>query len=122
MGEDAAVDHDDAQPPQTSGWVAVRAILASETPEGRSYEERVTLWRESSMDVAIERAEAEADRYAADLGGTTHLGLMQAYLLSDEPGDGAEVFSLMRRSDLGPGPYLDRFFDTGQEHQADVAR
>jgi hypothetical protein len=30
---------------------------------------------------------------------------------------GTEVFSLLRVSDLGADKYLDRFFDTGFEHQ-----
>jgi hypothetical protein len=34
-----------------------------------------------------------------------------------EPADGAEIFSLMRDSDLAPEDYLDSFFDTGTEGQ-----
>jgi pentatricopeptide repeat protein len=47
-------------------------------------------------------------------------GLAQAYALSDDLGDGAEVFSLMRDSDLGPDDYLDAFFSTGDERENDV--
>ena len=32
--------------------------------------------------------------------------------------DGAEIFSLMRDSDLDPEDYLDTFFDTGEEHES----
>jgi hypothetical protein len=35
----------------------------------------------------------------------------------DEPEHAAEVFSLMRDSDLATDAYLDRFFDTGDERQ-----
>ncbi|SCG64273.1 hypothetical protein GA0070213_10871 [Micromonospora humi] len=35
----------------------------------------------------------------------------------DEWGHGAEVYSLMRDSDLPAGAYLTRFFDTGDERQ-----
>jgi hypothetical protein len=37
--------------------------------------------------------------------------------LFGEPVDGAEVFSLMRDSQLAPAEYLDAFFDTGSERQ-----
>jgi hypothetical protein len=50
-----------------------------------------------------------------------YLGLAQAYRLGDPPGDGAEVFSLVRGSDLGDEAYLDTFFDTGTERQRDMA-
>jgi hypothetical protein len=37
--------------------------------------------------------------------------------VGDTLSDGAEVFSLMRASDLEPEAYIDRFFDTGLERQ-----
>ena len=37
--------------------------------------------------------------------------------MAEPLGDGAEVFSLMRDSDLTPHEYLDHFFDTGDERQ-----
>jgi hypothetical protein len=40
--------------------------------------------------------------------------------LGEHPAHGAEVFSLMRDSELAPDDYIDRFFDTGQERQASV--
>ncbi|WP_380158344.1 hypothetical protein [Kineococcus sp. R86509] len=113
---------------ESSGWVAVRCIFRSQAEHHGAEvvdEERVTLWREADMDRAIERAEAEAQTYASETTWppdrvTEYLGLVQAYALFDEPVDGAEVFSLMRTSDLPPTAYLDRFFDTGQERQRDV--
>ena len=45
------------------------------------------------------------------------LGLFQSYRLSDPPGDGREVFSLIRRSPLASEEYLATFFDTGDEFQ-----
>ena len=60
-------------------------------------------------------AESEAADYAA--GDCEYLGLAQAFELDREPGQGAEVFSLMRDSPLDPEDYLDRHFDTGQERQ-----
>lgn len=108
------------------GWFAVRCVIrdAGNHPWGphdladgeSAYEERITLWRTASADAAIERAEAEASAYAADIEAE-YVGLAQSYELFDEPGDGAEVFSLIRRSQLPPGTYLDSFFDTGNEYQ-----
>jgi hypothetical protein len=112
---------------ESSGWVAVRCVFRSqaEDPGEVVYEERVTLWQGSDMDRAIAKAEAEAETCASETTWppervTEYLGLAQAYALSDEPGDGAEVFGLMRTSDLPPAAYLDRFFDTGRERRGDV--
>jgi hypothetical protein len=98
------------------GWYAVRCIF--ELLEG-SYEERITLWRAPGFDEAIGMAEDEADAYARSLDAA-YLGIAQAYDLFDEPGHGAEVFSLIRDSDLGPDDYIDRFVSTGSEHQDDL--
>jgi hypothetical protein len=111
---------------ESSGWVAVRCIFRSRTEDSSEavYEECVTLWRDSDVDQAIERAEAEARTYASETTSpqrvTKYLGLAQSYSLFDEPVDGAEVFSLMRTSALPPTAYLDRFFDTRHERQQDV--
>ena len=106
----------------SESWYSVRCVLALGWPPeaaGETYEERITLWRASSAKEAIARAEAEALDYAAVIEESpcTYTGLAQCYRLVDEPGDGAEVFSLMRDSKLEPDAYLDRFFDTGSERQ-----
>lgn len=111
--------------PQSSGWVAVRCVFRSELEGTGMYEERVTLWRTTSMAEAVERAEAEAHEYAAMLSTPPadpheYVGLAQAYLLADDLDDGAEVFSLVRGSDLEPEDYLDAFFDTGTERQREI--
>jgi hypothetical protein len=105
-----------------SGWYAVRCVFSVESPPrigGQIYEERVTLWQASTADEAIERAETEARQYAAAIedSPSMYLGVAQSFRLFDSPGDGAEVFSLMRTSDLGPSAYLDAYFDSGTEHQ-----
>lgn len=112
---------------ETLSWYSVRCAFASETwvdEDGSytTYEERVTLWQAGSADEAIERAEAEALAYAAAVEETpvTYLGLAQCFHLFDEPGDGAEMFSMMRDSELDPEEYIDTFFDTGSEHRSDV--
>ena len=109
-----------------SGWYSVRCVFRAQTSKpwgppdlaaGESaYEERITLWRAESADVAIERAEEEAHLYESRLE-VEYLGIAQSYRLEDEPGEGAEVFSLIRRSTLAGDPYLDAFFDTGAEYQ-----
>ena len=96
------------------GWFAVRCVFHA--PEIPSYEERITLWRADGHDDAIGKAEEEARAYVEGLG-MTYVGLAQSYELADVPGEGAEVFSLFRDSDLPPKQYLDAFFDTGEERQ-----
>jgi hypothetical protein len=107
----------------TSGWVAVRCIFrlsGSETSgDLSSYEERVTLWRADDHDAAILSAEIEAREYANTLDGE-YLELAQAYAMADQPGDGTEIFSLIRDSTLNHTEYLTAFFDTGYERQANA--
>jgi hypothetical protein len=100
-------------------WYAVRCVFAFEGGESTTYEERVTLWRASSFEDAVEDAEREAAEYAGALDAQ-YLGLAQAYhvAVEDRPLEsGDEVFSLMRRSDLSPDEYLRSFFSTGTEHE-----
>jgi len=97
-------------------WFGVRTLYLW-SPDSL-YEERVTLWRANSLESAIDLAEREAREYCVEGLGVEYLGFSQAYDTSlTEPRVQAptEVFSLMRRSDLGPGDYIDRFFDTGEE-------
>jgi hypothetical protein len=93
-------------------WFAVRHVIENDG----SFEERITLWQASSEDDAISRAEAEAGEYAASAGWKA-LNLFQCYRLPEAPTDGREVFSLIRRSDLGAEAYFDSFFDSGGELQ-----
>ena len=107
-------------------WFAVRCVFAcgwASADVGRPlYEERITLWRAPNVEDAVERAEADAEAYAATIeeAPDTYLGLAQAYRLDGEPGDGAELFSLMRESTLAPEVYLDAFFDTGTERSREL--
>ena len=108
-----------------SGWYSVRCVFAVGWPPeavGETCEERITLWRAQSAEEAVARAETEAKDYAATIedGPSTYTRLAQCYRLDDEPGDGAEVFSLMRDSKLSADDYLDRFFDTGSERQGSI--
>jgi hypothetical protein len=105
-----------------TAWYSVRCVFAVGWPpeaRGETYEERITIWRATSSEEAIARAEAEAIEYAATIeeSPSTYIGLAQSYRLSDELTDGAEIFSLMRASELAPDEYLDTFFDVGTERQ-----
>ncbi|MBK6018273.1 hypothetical protein JHN45_45255 [Streptomyces sp. MBT53] len=96
-------------------WYGVRCVFRNR--ELGVYEERVTLWRAASFDEAIGRGESEAREYCADLDGVEFTDFAEAYRMDDEPGEGAEVFSLMRESELPVGEYVERFFDTGAERR-----
>ena len=104
-------------------WYGVRCIfdhpeLESEVEGGHVYEERVVLVRAGSFEDAIQLAEREAEQYCRGIEPCQYIESAQAYLLVDDPTEeGAEVFSLMRSSALAPDDYVDRFFDTGDEHQ-----
>ena len=103
--------------PETNdhSWFAVRCVLHHR--DLHAYEERITLWQAADFDQALARAELDACDYATNLEACEYTGLAQAYHLYDSPGDGAEVFSLMRVSPLSPNKYLNAFFDTGSERQ-----
>ncbi len=109
----AAVDTADEK-----SWYAVRCVFQWDDWEGAPYEERLTLWQADSGERAIARAEDEARTYAGE-NGHRYLGLAQCYRLATagRPEDGDEVFSLLRDSPLDEEAYLDRYFDTGHEHQ-----
>ncbi|MFJ3302405.1 hypothetical protein ACIPSA_04655 [Streptomyces sp. NPDC086549] len=96
-----------------TSWYGVRCVFRHRALG--VYEERITLWRAHSLDEAIERGESEALRYCADLDDVEYAGFAEAYRTDDVPGEGAEVFSLMRESELPPGAYVERFFATGGE-------
>jgi hypothetical protein len=101
------------------GWIAVRTVIGTPWEEGqRCYEERITLWRSHSYEDAFRRAAADAASYVAQWDPPAEvLSLQQGFQLFDAPGDGTEVFSLIRDSDMQPEDYLDRHFDTGKERQ-----
>jgi len=83
-----------------------------------SYEERITIWHAKSLDDAIRQGEVEARRYAAESEGIKYLDFAQAFAISpNQLGEGTEVFSLLRDSDLESEAYLLTFFDTGSERQ-----
>jgi hypothetical protein len=98
-------------------WFAVRCVLR--VAELNLYEERITLWRTDSFEEAIALAETEVEDHAR-IVESEYVGLAQAYRLADQPGHGAEVFSLMRESQLDPETYIATFFSTGTEREGIV--
>lgn len=100
----------------TDAWFGVRCVFRHGE---NTYEERVVIVLAPDFAHAIAKAEDEAADYVDGLSAE-YVGLAQAFALFDDPADGAEVFSLMRDSDLSPDEYLTAFFDTGDERQGDV--
>ena len=81
-----------------------------------SYEERVILIRTDSFESAISLAESEAQDYIQDSKAIV-LDYFNAFeIIADKIDSGAEVYSLIRDSNLEPEKYLDTFFETGNEY------
>jgi hypothetical protein len=83
------------------------------------FEERLTLWEAGGLNEALDKGEADAMRYAASVGSKAIFVQVCPLVDGFAPKDGAEVFSLVRRSDLSSPDYLDRFVDTGTEFSRD---
>ena len=103
-------------------WFAARCVyrfdFISEEDARPAFEERVVLLQAESFEQAVERAEREAKEYSS--GGPEFTGLVQVFHLFEQPGDGAEVFSLIRPSRLSASDYIDRYFDSGEELQGEL--
>jgi hypothetical protein len=93
-------------------------IRASVIPGRRAptYEQRITQWVADSGDEAFLLAEEEARTYADSVQPPgIYLGFAQYYWFDDEPGAGAELFSLMRQSQLGADDYVRQLFVAGSK-------
>lgn len=106
--------------PAGTAWYCVRTLFHFRRESTATYEERLTLWLATGFSAAVALAEAEAYEYADSVDDCAYVGLAQAYELSEAPGHGTEVFSLMRDSGLATDAYVSAFFDTGSERQGDV--
>jgi Domain of unknown function (DUF4288) len=101
-------------------WFSARTIYEHDKPGDGLFEERIVLIRAADFDEAFRHAEEEAKSYAEAVGGT-YTGYASLYELAEEEiGDGAEVFSLMRDSDLPAEEYIEHFFATGNERQEEA--
>ncbi len=90
-------------------WFAANSVfLHADRGSGprQLYEERVVLLRARSGQKAIALAMREANRYAGMLDAVTFTGFVDIYQPFDEVAVGAEVYSHMDQSDLGPTEYL----------------
>lgn len=97
-------------------WYSVRCHFRVD--EGH-YEERITVWQAVGFDEAINLAEAEAESYPDG----DYLGSCDCFHLPDagmQASQGAEIYSLVRASNLEPDTYLRTFFFTGSERSAEV--
>jgi hypothetical protein len=111
-----------------SAWYSVRTVYLLPGSKKKLYEERITVWRATSMAEAIALAEVEARDYEGEpdvdgrATGPKYLGLAQGYAMANESDSivsADEIFSLLRSSKLKPQAYLDAFFDTGSERQTE---
>jgi hypothetical protein len=99
-------------------WYGVRLVYRLTGSAEPAYEERILIVRAVDSDDAIARAE-QISRDAYESETTIYSDYAMAFNIFDENGDslgdGVEVFSLIRKSRLDVGDYLDRFHDTGAE-------
>jgi hypothetical protein len=100
-------------------WYSARTVYEHDEPGDGLFEERIVLVRAADFDEAMSRAEDEAKKYAEAVGGT-YTGYVSVFELAEEAiGDGSEVFSLMRDSDLTADEYIDHFYSTGSERHGE---
>ncbi len=100
-------------------WFSARTVYEHDRPGDGLFEERIVVLRAGSFDEALERAAVEGAAYATAVG-CVYTGYVSVFEMVEETlGDGAEVFSLMRDSDLAAEDYIDRFYTTGDERSDD---
>jgi outer membrane protein assembly factor BamD (BamD/ComL family) len=87
---------------------------SDDAPDTIRYEERVTLVMARDFNDALARGEAFANEYARE-HDAEYLGFIDAYEISDDIGDGAEVYSITRSSALQPKEFIDRYYDDGTQ-------
>jgi hypothetical protein len=88
-------------------WYSARCLFRRD----RTYQERLTLWWAATFQVAAELAETDARQFAAAHGWDylDYVALYEITIQSGAPGQGDEVYSLYRFTDLGPRAYQRRF-------------
>jgi len=101
-------------------WYSVKCIFRhediSQNEDEVVYEERIIVLKANNLDHAIALGEAEATTYAGDDGAIRYTGLINAFhMFVPELAEGAEVYSVMRRSTLDTGPFLNHYYDDGTE-------
>ncbi len=100
-------------------WYTVKCLFHHPTrksgDEDYLYEERVTLWRAESFEEAHRLAGAEARQYAEEAKCVFVKSTDSFHLFEEKVGPGAEVFSMMRESNLVPAIYEKTFCVTGRD-------
>jgi len=96
-------------------WYSARCVFRLRTSESQpTYEERIVLLRATSEDDAMRDAEADAVEYAAVVEGCTYTGYVDSFhLFETHVGHRAEVFSLMRSSELAHPVCHRRYYGQG---------
>ena len=107
-------------------WYSVKCVFQHDNLAQREgevmYEERIVVFKADNFEEAIALGEAEAREYAGEDGTIHYTGFISAYHLFElELASGAEVYSLMRTSNLAPDAFLDRYHDDGSERMQHVA-
>lgn len=100
-------------------WYAVKCLFShpgrANPEDGTLYEERITLWRADSWNEAFQKAKDEARAYAAE-SDCKFLSATSAFHLFDGSlGEGTEVWSAMRESNLTPDFYVKTFSETDRD-------
>ena len=88
-------------------WFGVRTVFLHRSSPAQVYEERINVVQAESQDDAIVKAETIAKEHADE--AAEFLDYVDVFEMFDELADGAEVFSLIRESDLAPNAYIDKF-------------
>lgn len=106
------------------GWYSAKTVyrhrLVQNGVAKTLFEERVVLFRAANFEDAIAKTETEANRYCSAVENVVYLDFVSVYYLPEETvGDGTEIYSLMRDSDLSDKEYLARFHDGGYERWLD---
>jgi hypothetical protein len=103
-----------------TAWFSAKGLFRHGSLSKRSgkqvYEERIVLFRAGDFHEAIALADAEARQYAADLEAAEYLGYVDVYELEpDSLGHEAEVYSLMRSTELNPEEFITRYHADGTQ-------
>ncbi len=100
-------------------WFSVRCLFShssqADPDDGNLYEERITLWKSETWDEAYRLAKEEALKYARESGAEFIEATDSFHLFGKDQESGAEVWSLMRGSQLDPENYRDSFLCTNRE-------
>lgn len=102
-------------------WYGVKCIFSHPELEKKEnhnvFEERITICKARSLDKAVKKAEKEAKQYAKDTG-CHYTDVCDAYYMTDELGEGSEIYSFMIETKFNQEKYLDKFFDVPKKKKS----